>query len=122
MNWVSRSIPNHWQNFPSIGKINWRNQRFVEKVRQFSVAGANWHDPCIVSDEPAQIVPAQRKQEGLIMKSTFAQLATFAFSAAGALAIIVGAIDQPAIAANVAGAPAIGLVGAASSPAVGPMA
>lgn len=56
------------------------------------------------------------------MKTTFAQMATFALSAVGALAIFVGAIDQPAIAANAAGAPAIGLVEAASSPAVSPMA
>lgn len=33
------------------------------------------------------------------MKTMFAQAATFAFSAAGALAILVGVIDQPQVAA-----------------------
>lgn len=56
------------------------------------------------------------------MKTMFAQLATFALGAAGALAIFVGAIDQTAIAASAGGAPAIGLVEAASTPAVSPMA
>ncbi|MBY4637786.1 hypothetical protein K5P26_11620 [Sphingopyxis sp. XHP0097] len=56
------------------------------------------------------------------MKPMFAQAATFAFSAAGALAILVGSINQPLLAANVAGAPAIGLVSAASTPAVSPTA
>ena len=40
------------------------------------------------------------------MKTMFAQAATFALSAVGALAIFVGAIDQPAIAASLAGSPA----------------
>ena len=53
------------------------------------------------------------------MKTTIAQAATFALSAAGALAILVGAIDYPATAA---GTPAIGLVAAAATPAVSPMA
>ncbi len=56
------------------------------------------------------------------MKTIFAQTATFAFSAIGALAILVGVIDQPAFAANADGAPAIGLVAAAMSPAVSPLA
>src|SRR3546814_1335448 len=56
------------------------------------------------------------------MKTKIAQAATFAFSAVGALAIFVGAVNYPATAANAAGAPAVGLVGAASTPAVSPMA
>ena len=40
----------------------------------------------------------------------------------GALAILVGAIDYPATAANAAGLPVVGRVGAASTPAVSPMA
>jgi hypothetical protein len=54
------------------------------------------------------------------MKTKIAQAATFAFSAVGALAILVGAVDYPATAA--ASVPVVGLVGAASTPAVGPMA
>ncbi|MEQ8309401.1 MAG: hypothetical protein RIA72_01740 [Sphingopyxis sp.] len=53
------------------------------------------------------------------MKTKIAQATTFAFSAVGALAILVGAIDYPATAA---GLPVVGLVGAASTPAVSPMA
>ena len=34
------------------------------------------------------------------MKTMFAQAATFALSAAGALAILVGVIDQPQVAAT----------------------
>src|SRR3546814_13734603 len=56
------------------------------------------------------------------MKTKIAQAATFAFSAVGALAIFVGAVNYPATAANAAGAPAVGLFGAASTPAVSPMA
>ena len=56
------------------------------------------------------------------MKTKIAQAATFAFSAVGALAIFVGAVNYPATAANAAGTPAAGLVGAASTPAVSPMA
>ena len=56
------------------------------------------------------------------MKTKIAQAATFAFSAMGALAILVGAIDYPATAANAAGLPVVGLVNAASTPAVSPMA
>ena len=56
------------------------------------------------------------------MKTKIAQAATFAFSAVGALAIFVGAVNYPATAANAAGAPAVGLVDAASTPAVSPMA
>ncbi len=53
------------------------------------------------------------------MQTKIAQAATFALSAAGALALLVGAIDYPAAAA---GNPAIGLVAAAATPAVSPMA
>ena len=56
------------------------------------------------------------------MKTKIAQAATFAFSALGALAVLVGAIDYPATAAHAAGLPVVGLVGAASTPAVSPMA
>ncbi|MCM3420323.1 hypothetical protein [Sphingopyxis alaskensis] len=56
------------------------------------------------------------------MKTKIAQAATFAFSAVGALAIFVGAINYPAASASAAGLPVVGLVGAASTPAVGPMA
>lgn len=41
------------------------------------------------------------------MKTMFAQAATFAFSAVGALAILVGVIDQPQVAA--ATTPAVSL-------------
>jgi hypothetical protein len=44
------------------------------------------------------------------MKTIFAQAATFALSAAGALAIFVGVIDQPQVAYNVAAVtPAVSL-------------
>lgn len=56
------------------------------------------------------------------MKTMFAQAATFALSAAGALAILVGVIDQPQVAANVTGSPAGPLVAAVMSPAVSPLA
>ncbi|HEV7311461.1 MAG: hypothetical protein LCH74_15565 [Proteobacteria bacterium] len=56
------------------------------------------------------------------MKTMFAQAATFALSAVGALAIFVGAIDQPAIAASLAGSPAGPLTVAASTPAVSALA
>ena len=56
------------------------------------------------------------------MKTKIAQAATFAFSAVGALPIFVGAVNYPAPAANAAGMPAVGLVGAASTPAVSPLA
>ncbi|WP_160174195.1 hypothetical protein [Sphingopyxis sp. MWB1] len=55
------------------------------------------------------------------MKPIFAQTATVALSAMGALAILVGAIDQP-VAAQMAGSPTGALVAAAASPAVGPTA
>ncbi|WP_176473626.1 hypothetical protein [Sphingopyxis sp. GW247-27LB] len=57
------------------------------------------------------------------MKTMFAQAATFALSAAGALAILIGVIDQPQIAVSAAGHP-VGVlaVTAASSPAVSPLA
>ncbi len=53
------------------------------------------------------------------MKAMFAQAATFALSAAGALAILVGVIDQPQI---VTGAPTGPVVSAVMSPAVSPLA
>ena len=55
------------------------------------------------------------------MKTTFAQAATFVLSTAGALAILVGVIDQPQVAA-MTGTPAGPLVAAVMSPAVGPLA
>jgi hypothetical protein len=57
------------------------------------------------------------------MKTTLAQAATFALSAAGALAILVGVIDQPQVAVSAAGHP-VGMmaVTAAASPAVSPLA
>lgn len=56
------------------------------------------------------------------MKTKFAQAATFALSAAGALAILVGVIDQPQVAASVTGTPAGPLVAAVMSPAVSALA
>ena len=56
------------------------------------------------------------------MKTMFAQTATFVLSTAGALAILVGVIDQPQIATSLTGAPAATLVDAATSPAVSPLA
>ena len=56
------------------------------------------------------------------MKPMFAQAATFALSAAGALAILVGAIDQPQVAASAAGVHVSPLVAAVMSPAVSALA
>lgn len=56
------------------------------------------------------------------MTTMFAQATTFVLSAAGALAILVGVIDQPQIAIGITGSPAGMLVDAAMSPAVSPMA
>jgi len=56
------------------------------------------------------------------MKTTLAQAATFALSAVGALAILVGVLDQPRIAASAAGTPTAMLAAAASTPMVGRMA
>jgi hypothetical protein len=57
------------------------------------------------------------------MKTTLAQAATFALSAAGALAILVGVIDQPQVAVSAAGHPVGTMaVTAAASPAVSPLA
>jgi hypothetical protein len=57
------------------------------------------------------------------MKTMFAQAVTFALSAAGALAILVGVIDHPQIAVSATGHPVGTLaVIAAASPAVGHMA
>lgn len=57
------------------------------------------------------------------MKTMFAQAATFALSAAGALAILVGVIDQPQVAVSATGHPVGALaVTAAASPAVSPLA
>jgi predicted RNase H-like nuclease len=55
------------------------------------------------------------------MKTIFAQAATFALSAVGALAILVGVIDQPKVVANVTGSPTGPLVAAVMSPAVSPL-
>jgi hypothetical protein len=56
------------------------------------------------------------------MKSMFAQAATFVLSTAGALAILVGAIDQPQVAASIAGNPGGPLVAAVMTPAVSALA
>lgn len=57
------------------------------------------------------------------MKTQLAQLATFAFSAVGALAILVGVIDQPQAMANNSVSPGgLFLNAAAISPAVSPLA
>lgn len=56
------------------------------------------------------------------MKSMFAQATTFVLSTAGALAILVGVIDQPQAAASITGTPAGPLVAAVMSPAVSPLA
>ncbi|OWQ92625.1 hypothetical protein CDQ91_17735 [Sphingopyxis witflariensis] len=61
-------------------------------------------------------------EEGSTMSVMFAQATSFALSAAGALAILVGVIDQPQIATSLTGAPAATLVDAATSPAVSPLA
>ncbi|WP_242771510.1 hypothetical protein [Sphingopyxis sp. YF1] len=57
------------------------------------------------------------------MKTMFAQATTFALSAAGALAILVGVIDQPQVAFGIAASPGgMALAAAAATPAVGLMA
>lgn len=56
------------------------------------------------------------------MKTMFAQTATFVLSTTGALAILVGVIDQPQAAASITGTPAGLLVAAVMSPAVSPLA
>ncbi|WP_156420479.1 MULTISPECIES: hypothetical protein [unclassified Sphingopyxis] len=57
------------------------------------------------------------------MKTIFAQATTFALSAAGALAILVGVIDQPKVAFDIAASPGgMALAAAATTPAVGQMA
>lgn len=57
------------------------------------------------------------------MKTIYAQTATFALSALGALAILVGVIDQPQIAFGIASPPGgIATVIAAATPAVSPLA
>ncbi|MBJ7440688.1 MAG: hypothetical protein JHD35_16915 [Sphingopyxis sp.] len=65
---------------------------------------------------------SEKPQEGWIMKSMFAQAATFVLSTAGALAILVGAIDQPQVAASATGVHAGPLVAAVMSPAVSALA
>ncbi|MGV3731365.1 MAG: hypothetical protein ACO1NN_11485 [Sphingopyxis sp.] len=122
MNCVSRSIPNHWQIFPLIGKENRCGARIADEVPRFSAAFGNWHASCKDFCEPAHSAPVQQNRKVDTMKTKIAQAATFAFSAVGALAILVGAIDYPATAANAAGLPVVGLVDAASTPAVGPVA
>lgn len=57
------------------------------------------------------------------MKTIFAQATTFALSATGALAILVGVIDQPKVAVDIAASPGgMALAAAAATPAVGQMA
>jgi len=57
------------------------------------------------------------------MKPMFAQATTFALSAVGALAILVGVIDQPQVAFGIAASPGgMALAAAATTPAVGFMA
>ena len=56
------------------------------------------------------------------MSLMFAQATSFALSAAGALAILVGVIDQPQAAASITGTPAGPLVAAVMSPAVSALA
>lgn len=57
------------------------------------------------------------------MKPIFAQTTTFALSAIGALAILVGVIDQPKVAFDIAASPGgMALAAAAATPAVGQMA
>jgi hypothetical protein len=71
-----------------------------------------------IGTPPAKIFANRRrklrcseKQEGTIMKTLFAQTATFALSAVGALAILVGVIDHPQVVYDVAAAtPAVSLV------------
>jgi hypothetical protein len=64
MNCVSRSIPNHWQIFPLIGKANRIGGRIVCEVPRFSAAFDNWHASCKDFCEPAHSAPVQQKQEG----------------------------------------------------------
>ena len=94
----------------------------MREVRRFSAPSRNWHGSCRDFNEPAHSAPVQRNRKVETMKTKIAQAATFAFSAVGALAIFVGAVNYPATAANAAGMPAVGLVGAASTPAVSPLA
>lgn len=57
------------------------------------------------------------------MKPIFAQTATFALSAVGALAILVGVIDQPQVVFGIAASPGgMALAAAAATPAVSPLA
>ncbi|MBL8652480.1 MAG: hypothetical protein JNL35_18995 [Sphingopyxis sp.] len=57
------------------------------------------------------------------MKPIFAQTTTFALSAIGALALLVGVIDQPQVAFGIAASPGgLALAAAAATPAVGQMA
>ena len=57
------------------------------------------------------------------MKTIYAQAATFALSAMGALAILVGVIDQPHVASNIAASPGgMAIAAAAATPAVSQMA
>lgn len=57
------------------------------------------------------------------MKTIFAQAATFALSAVGALAILVGVIDQPQVAFGIAASPGgMAIAAAAATPAVSPLA
>ena len=94
----------------------------MSDISHFSVISSNWHGSCKDFSEPGHSAPVQQNRKVETMKTKIAQAATFAFSAVGALAVLVGAVNYPATAANAAGLPVVGLVGAASTPAVGPMA
>jgi hypothetical protein len=94
----------------------------MREDRQISATRRNWHASCKDIIEPAQMCRCSEKaEEGCPMKSMFAQAATFVLSTAGALAILVGVIDQPQAAASITGTPAGPLVAAVMSPAVGPL-
>ena len=56
------------------------------------------------------------------MKPIFAQTTTFALSALGALAILVGVIDQPQVAFGISASPGgLAIAAAAATPAVSQM-
>lgn len=57
------------------------------------------------------------------MKTITAQATSFALSAVGALVLLVGVIDQPQVAFDIAASPGgMALAAAAATPAVSPMA
>src|SRR3546814_16428030 len=87
-----------------MGKKKRRARRIRREVAPFSGLSGNWHGPCKDWCEPAQWrAGAVRTGKVEAMKTMFAQAATFALSAAGALAILVGVIDHPQIAVSPAG-------------------